>query len=81
MDRAIGAFMISMGGAAALSVIAMVAADGLPGWAIWLLCAGAASVALAGLIVIDGIAVESKICSIDCAECGYRYEAPWRPNP
>jgi len=81
IDRAIVAFIISMGAAAALRVISIVAVDGLPSWAIWLLCAGAVSIALAGLMVIDGIAVESKVCSIDCAECGHRFEVPWRPNP
>jgi hypothetical protein len=41
----------------------------------------AASLLLAGMVVVDGIAMEARHCAIICGNCGADFEAPWRPNP
>ena len=79
-DRAVAAFAIGMLFAGALSAIALFGSPVLPLWAIWALCAAAASSMLAAIVVSDGIAVESKACQVVCGGCGAGFTAPWRPN-
>ena len=79
-ERALSVFFCGLGGAAALTLIAVLGADTLPGWVLWLLVASAVSGLLVAVVLVDGLAVESKSCALRCLGCGEGFVAPWRPR-
>lgn len=80
VERGVGVFVCGLSCAGALTMIAALGADALPGWALWLLVASAVSGMLVAVVIVDGLAVESKSCAFRCVGCGAGFVAPWRPR-
>jgi hypothetical protein len=80
VQRGLGAFGVSVAAAAGLTAVAFLGGGTLPGWALWAAAVSAGAALMAGVVVADGLAVESKTCAVSCADCGEEFEIPWRPN-
>ena len=79
VNRAIKVFTTGLLFMLFLSGFAFMCSDMLPTWVIWIVGCSAISVMMTTIIIIDGIAVESKSCFLYCKICENCFIAPWKP--